>query len=168
MQLSAHLMIAMLALPAPIRQSQWQVYECVSQTHQPITVLETGDEMLAPIKLLTEKFGLERKELGPARLGICRFDRCVPFPVGDKPGSVRIVDGAEWAPLQRLVDALGGRMLIDRDAGSLLIDLAHQRGVGQTDFDKPIDLRLPDLTGKPVDLSSFRGKKIVLFAWASW
>ena len=29
-------------------------------------------------------------------------------------------------------------------------------------------ITLPTLDGNPVDLSSYRGKKLVLFMWASW
>ena len=30
------------------------------------------------------------------------------------------------------------------------------------------DFELPSLTGGPVRLSDYRGKKVVLFMWASW
>ena len=37
-------------------------------------------------------------------------------------------------------------------------------GVG----DRFPDLTLPSLDGKPVSLASYRGKKHILFMWASW
>jgi peroxiredoxin len=30
------------------------------------------------------------------------------------------------------------------------------------------DIVLPGLDGNPVELSSFRGKKLLVFMWASW
>jgi cytochrome oxidase Cu insertion factor (SCO1/SenC/PrrC family) len=30
------------------------------------------------------------------------------------------------------------------------------------------DVELQDMKGKPIRLSQFRGKKVVLFTWASW
>ncbi len=30
------------------------------------------------------------------------------------------------------------------------------------------DFTLPDMDGKPYSLSSFRGRKVFLLAWASW
>ncbi len=30
------------------------------------------------------------------------------------------------------------------------------------------DLILPDLDGRPVELHVYRGRKVILFTWASW
>jgi peroxiredoxin len=30
------------------------------------------------------------------------------------------------------------------------------------------DVTLPDLEGRPVRLADFRGKKLLVFVWASW
>ena len=30
------------------------------------------------------------------------------------------------------------------------------------------DLTLPDLDGRPVRLADFRGRKLLIFVWASW
>jgi peroxiredoxin len=39
----------------------------------------------------------------------------------------------------------------------------------QVEVGKPIpDVALVDMAGKSVRLSSFRGKKLILFNWASW
>ena len=34
--------------------------------------------------------------------------------------------------------------------------------------DEAPDFTLPSLDGSPIRLSDFRGKKLVLFMWASW
>jgi peroxiredoxin len=42
--------------------------------------------------------------------------------------------------------------------------LASQIGIGM----QAPDVVLRDMQNQPVRLSQFRGKKVVLFAWASW
>lgn len=34
--------------------------------------------------------------------------------------------------------------------------------------DRLPDLSLPDLNGRPVALSEYRGRKLLLFVWGSW
>lgn len=34
--------------------------------------------------------------------------------------------------------------------------------------DRLPEISLPDLTGRPVALSAYRGRKLLLFVWASW
>jgi len=34
--------------------------------------------------------------------------------------------------------------------------------------DRAPELALPDLTGAPVDLDAFRGRRLILFFWGSW
>ncbi len=34
--------------------------------------------------------------------------------------------------------------------------------------DQAPDFTLPSLDGEPISLSSFRGRKIIVFMWASW
>ena len=38
----------------------------------------------------------------------------------------------------------------------------------QAGTQKEIDFALPDLDGKTIQLADFRGKKVIVFAWASW
>ena len=34
--------------------------------------------------------------------------------------------------------------------------------------EKALDFTLPDIDGRDASLSGFRGKKVVVFVWASW
>ena len=86
--------------------------------------------------------------------GACKGDMCVPLPVGplaaetlsERLGMPLVHDEAEglWALGP---DTVGGRALATAQAP---------------------DLTLPDLDGRPFSLSSLRGQKVLLAAWASW
>lgn len=92
--------------------------------------------------------------------GACRGDVCVPLPP------------------EALVD--GGRLRLDLVAGRLGAPLVHDEqrelwslgpatvsGHALATAEAP-DLELPDVDGNMFNLSSLRGKKVLLVAWASW
>lgn len=91
--------------------------------------------------------------------GLCRDDRCVPFPhaAGDDMvlADVASVLGmplvaAEAAGLWALGPEVGGKALDNADTAVLP------------------ELELPDVNGEPFRLSSLRGQKVLIVAWASW
>lgn len=92
--------------------------------------------------------------------GACLGDICVPLPA-----EVRRDDGT--------LDAAG---LAQRLGAPLLHDEAHDiwalgpATVGGRSLMTAVapDLELPDLDGNPFHLSSLRGRKVLLVAWASW
>lgn len=90
--------------------------------------------------------------------GACRSEICVPLPadaLGNDAVDVASVADALGMPLVRHSDALaalgpatfGGRVLASAEAPELV---------------------LPDLAGKPFDLASLRGQKVVLVAWSPY
>jgi hypothetical protein len=93
--------------------------------------------------------------------GACKGDVCLPLDPG-----VRDADGR-----------LDVRILAPRLGMPLVEDAAHGiwalgpetsvTGRVLTTAAAP-DLELPDADGKPFALSSLRGKKVVMVAWASW
>ncbi len=103
---------------------------------------------------------LERRtgwELKPE--GACKGTVCIPLPdeaVADGRIDARVLDERLGMPLvhdgAHGVWALGPESLTGR---ALLSATAPE-------------LVLPDLDGKPFALSSLRGQKVVLVAWASW
>jgi hypothetical protein len=110
---------------------------------------------------------LDRLELTPAELeerigwslkpeGLCRDDRCVPF---ESPQNgridVRVVAKQLRMPLVR--DDKHGLWALGPESGGHALESAHL---------PPIVL--PDVDGRPFDLASLRGKKVVIAAWASW
>jgi hypothetical protein len=99
-------------------------------------------------------------ELKP--LGLCKGDVCVPVPPG-RP-LVRS-DGVDLGMLASLLDRPLALDLDERAAclGGAAAERAHRLA----SLDAP-DFTLPDVNGRPHTLSGFRGKKVLLVAWASW
>jgi len=89
--------------------------------------------------------------------GACRGEVCVPLPAGAGDGAIDVEAVAErlGMPIVRHSDAiaalgpatLGGKVLTSAEAPELV---------------------LPDLDGRPFDLASLRGKKVVLVAWSPY
>jgi hypothetical protein len=88
--------------------------------------------------------------------GACRGDLCVPLP--EPPG--------EWLDAELLSRRLGMPLLHEPAAGLWCLGPESVGAVLQT-AEAP-DLRLPDWRGEPFALSSLRGSKVLLLAWASW
>jgi hypothetical protein len=112
---------------------------------------------LAP-EVLHDALGWELKPQG-----LCRGDTCVPVPPSAAPLARQ--DGVDLATVATL---LGRPLALDVEhrvacLGAAAADRAHTlRSLEAPDF------TLPDLDGRPYTLSGFRGKKILLVAWASW
>jgi len=92
--------------------------------------------------------------------GLCRGDRCVPAP--------GLVGANGTVDLATLASLLGRPLALDRDERAACLGVAAgDRASRLASLDAP-DFTLPDLEGRPVTLSGFRGKKVFLLAWASW
>lgn len=144
------------------------LYERQSQSNRETLVLAIGEHIWIPLTFVTKQWGLQRKDLPNGQLGICRDDVCVPFKTGDGDDALRAVDGEVFVPVRRLVEGLRGSLVWDAEAGTLLIDLSLQPARASALVGKTLELTLPDLGGDAISLSSFRGRKLLLFAWASW
>ena len=88
--------------------------------------------------------------------GACKGDRCVPLAVA--PGDA--VD------LHVLAERLGMALVHDEDHG--LWAVGPESGGHALLSARMPDVELPDRTGRPFDLRSLRGTKVLLVAWASW
>ena len=87
--------------------------------------------------------------------GLCRDAMCVPVPGG--PLDLAGVAAALQRPL--VVDAAAGVGALG--ASSLERGSSLRSGIAP-------DFELPDLDGTRWRLSQFRGRKVVLYAYASW
>ena len=85
--------------------------------------------------------------------GACKGDICVPLP--DAPLTAHL-----------LADRLGMPLLEDEAAGLWCLG-PETFGHALTTARAP-ELVLPNLDGNPFTLSSLRGQKVLLVAWASW
>lgn len=144
------------------------VYERASQTLDQAAAMVADGVVFLPMDFLVDPLGLRRKDLLRGRVGICRKDLCVPFSVGAAPDSVRRVGEREFVPIGFLVKALGGTIVWDAEEKSLLLDLATRPAPRSATSEPHLNVTLMDLAGNPVPLCSFQGKKVLLFAWASW
>ena len=93
--------------------------------------------------------------------GACKGDVCVPLPEG-----VRSLDGLR-VRIDQLAERLGAPLRHDEARGVYAVGPATVTGRALTTAEAP-ELELPDLDGNPFLLSSLRGQKVLLVAWASW
>ena len=89
--------------------------------------------------------------------GACKGPVCVPLP-GD------VIEG-EVVHVERMAGALGLPLVAAPELG--LWALGPESGRALTTAEAP-NLVLPDLDGREFALSSLRGRKVILAAWASW
>jgi hypothetical protein len=87
--------------------------------------------------------------------GACRGDVCVPLPDSD------------GFDLVRVADRLGMALVHDGDAGLWALGPASLGGRALPTAQAP-DLVLPDVDGQDFRLSSLRGSKVLLVAWAPY
>lgn len=144
------------------------VFERSTKTLEGTGATVDGGEVYLTMKFLTERLGLKRKALGGGKVGICQKDMCVPFSVGEAPTSIRRVDDREFVPVTHLAKSLRGASVWHAAEDDLLLDLTSRPAATLAAHPDHLNLTLPDLAGKPTALSSFRGKKVLVFAWASW
>jgi hypothetical protein len=100
--------------------------------------------------------------------GLCRGETCVPLPAGRGAGWL---DGeAHRLDFAAFAAYLGHAVV--RDAERAIWSFgppATDRGAASAAG--PVaapELRLPDLDGNHHALSAYRGRKVLLYAWASW
>jgi hypothetical protein len=93
--------------------------------------------------------------------GACKGEACVPLPDAARSDDGRL-------DVNVLAERLG--MPLVRHADTDLWALGPETAVtgrALTSAEAP-DLRLPDANGRTFELSSLRGQKVVMVAWASW
>jgi hypothetical protein len=96
--------------------------------------------------------------------GLCRDERCIPVPP-DVPLADADAGGVD---LGRLAALLGRPLALDLAEGAAWLGVAAaDRAAALASLEAP-DFTLPDLDGRPHALSSYRGRKVLLLAYASW
>ena len=126
------------------------------RTHDVAARVE-GGRVLLSAEALRDALGWELHE-GT----LCNDAMCVPLPAGSRLGDGGVFDLAEVAA------TLGRPLALDVDAGAAFVGVsAGERAQTLGSLMAP-DFTLPDLAGRSHTLSSFRGKKVFMVAWASW
>jgi len=92
--------------------------------------------------------------------GACRADVCVPIAKGMMRG--------EYFNLSAFARKIGQSFVADPDARVWSFgEMPMLRG-GFLQARLAPDFTVPDRAGRPVQLSRFRGKKVLVVTWASW
>ena len=93
--------------------------------------------------------------------GACKAEVCVPLPDSARAPNGRL-------DVSVLAQRLG--MPLVRHDDELLWALGPETAVTGRALTTAVapDVTLPDVNGRPFTLSSLRGQKVVMVAWASW
>jgi len=122
-----------------------------------VRVRVEGGRLLLSAEALREALGWELHD-GT----LCNDAMCVPLPAGSRLGEGGVFDLGEVAA------TLDRPLALDVDARAAYLGVsAGERAQALGSLLAP-DFTLPDLAGRPHTLSSYRGKKVLLIAWASW
>jgi len=120
-----------------------------------------GDNLWLDRTDLTKASGWELKPQGA-----CKGEVCVPIPVAREAEFIR--DSGRSFNLAALARLLGQPAVHDdKTAVWYFGEAAATRRATLASLQAP-DFELPDLDGKMHRLSDYRGKKVLLAAWASW
>jgi hypothetical protein len=93
--------------------------------------------------------------------GLCQGDLCIPLPDG------AVIDGA--VNVEAVAERAGMPLVVDDKHGLWALGPATAATGRALSTAVAPELELPDLrTGERFRLSSLRGKKVLLLAWASW
>ena len=126
------------------------------RTNEIEAMLDGQTVRVAP-EVVSEVLGWELKSDG-----LCRGDSCIPLR---NQGALSGTDGVDLAAV---ADALGQPLALDIDERVAVIGAAATaRGAELETLEAP-DFSLPDLLGHEHSLSDYRGKKVLLIAYASW
>lgn len=116
-----------------------------------------GQTVRLPPPALHDAFGWKLEPEGFCRGGVC-------LPVRAHPGLVTAA-GVDLVGFARLLDR---PLALDVEASAAALGESPGERRARLDSLAAPDLELPDLDGRMHRLSGFRGKKVLLIAWASW
>ncbi len=96
--------------------------------------------------------------------GACKGDVCIPLRdnSGDNPN-----DKSAMLDLESLAEQMGMPLISSPQHKLWALGPESVSSRALTSASAP-PLSLPDLAGKPFDLASLRGKKVVVYAWAPY
>lgn len=98
--------------------------------------------------------------------GACLGELCVPLPEAKRSTWIADADDWVWFCYSAFADMIGQKHVRDDDVWSLG-SVPEVRRAGLESGLAP-DFEMTDRNGDTVRLSDLRGRKVVLFTWASW
>jgi hypothetical protein len=132
-------------------------------------VIEDGSVFIS-LDDISERLGIVSKDIGEGMVGLCKGDLCVPVQL-DNEEDARRDSGVLMINADLIAATLNlkaewlimGKALRFVPVDHVMPDEALKVG------DVVPDFVLPSITdGKMVSFSKFRGKRVLLFLWASW
>ncbi len=152
------------------------------ETVSGVKAIIEGDLAFVSLDDISEKLGIESKDIGAGMIGLCKGDLCTPVDLNGK-NDVRRDSGKLMINVNLIAQAMAsevrwivpGRNLsfvpgnyAELDTFSELNERAGMLALPKTGDAVP-NFSLPSvIDGKTVSFGSFRGKRVLLFLWASW
>jgi hypothetical protein len=130
-----------------------------SRTVTVVNAHRRGDDVAVAVDDLERATGVSRKPEG-----LCIGDLC--FPVRN-PIDVE-VEGEPAVDLAGAAAAMRRPLVVDLDAGVAVLGASDDERAGALRSGTAPDFTLPGIDGRTYSLSEFRGRKRVLYAYASW
>ena len=123
----------------------------------PVAATVSGDRVWLSPATLRDALGWELKPQG-----LCKDERCMPIA-----GHADLVadDGVDLAGIATL---LTRPLAVDTECRTAYLGAAAADRAAQLASLEAPDFTLPDLHGRLHSLSDYRGKKVLLVAYASW
>ena len=119
---------------------------------------EEGERLWVSAKDLESATGWELKPVG-----LCKGEVCAPLPAD---GS--LLDAEGRVDLAAFAKRLGQPVVHDEEHPVWAVGESASARQDQPSSSEAPDFTLPDLDGNMHSLSDYRGKKVMLLAWASW
>jgi hypothetical protein len=135
---------------------------------QPFTVIDDGRPMRTTASVSQGRVRLPAAAVGAALgwelkpQGLCKREQCVPVSARADLVTDAGVDLAAFA------EVLSRPLAIDLEECVAYLGIAAVERSAQLASLQAPDFKLPDLTGRQHALSDYRGKKVLLVAYASW
>src|SRR5205814_8666205 len=100
--------------------------------------------------------------------GVCRDELCFPLPKNRKAEFVSKKGPTTWFNLSAFAKLIKQPIVVDQKNGVWYFGARASEQNGYLASLEAPNFTLPDLSGKLHSLTDFRGKKVLLVAWASW
>ncbi len=135
-----------------------------------VSAITRNGSVFISIDDVSERLDIVSKDIAEGMIGLCKGDLCVPVQLDSEEDALRdsgqllinadLVASALSSEFQWVIS---GKSLRFVPLDQVALDTVIKVG------DVVPDFALPSITdGKMVSLSSFRGKRVLLFLWASW
>lgn len=139
---------------------------------QTVTLLFAGREHEASAVVADGEIWIRAADLPQATgfelkpQGLCSAGQCVALPAD--ADWIKTIDGEKRVALAKASELLSQALAFDADHNVCALGAVPSERAAKLELGQAPDFTLPDRQGKPVSLSQFRGKKVLLLTWASW